>query len=152
MPTIDDRLKELGIELPAPPKAIASYTQWVRAGSLLVVSGQISKAADGRLIAGRVGESIGADEAKEGARIAAINLLAQVKGALGDLGKIKRVVRLGGFINAVPDFKDHAAIMNGASDLVVAVLGDVGIHARTTIGVGSLPLGAAVEVEGLFEI
>jgi enamine deaminase RidA (YjgF/YER057c/UK114 family) len=125
----------------------------VRTGSLLVVSGQICFGADGKLVAkGRLGDSVTVEDGQNAARACAINLLAQVKAALGDLDKVVRVVRLGGFINAAPGFVDGPKVMNGASDLMVAVLGDKGRHARTTVGVAALPVDAAVEVEGLFEV
>jgi enamine deaminase RidA (YjgF/YER057c/UK114 family) len=149
----EGKLKELGIVLPTPPAPVANYVGFVRTGSLLVVSGQICFGTDGKLVAkGRLGDNVSLEDGQNAARACAINLLAQVKAAVGDLDKVVRVVRLGGFINAAPGFVDGPKVMNGASDLMVAVLGDKGRHARTTVGVAALPVDAAVEVEGLFEV
>ncbi len=126
---------------------------FVRTGRLLVVSGQICLDADGKLIAkGKLGAEVSLEDGVKAAQACAINLLAQVKAALGDLDKVTRVVRLGGFINSAPTFVDGPKVMNGASDLVVTAFGDKGRHARTTVGVASLPLDAAIEVEGAFEV
>jgi enamine deaminase RidA (YjgF/YER057c/UK114 family) len=126
---------------------------FVRTGNLLVISGQLClDAAASSWPRGKLGGDVFADDGNKAARTCAINLLAQIKVALGDLDKVSRVVRLGGFINSVPSFLDGPKVMNGASDLMVAVFGDKGRHARTTVGVSVLPLDAAVEVEGLFEI
>jgi enamine deaminase RidA (YjgF/YER057c/UK114 family) len=123
------------------------------AGSILVVSGQVCFGSDGKLVAkGQLGGSVSIEDGTRAARACAINLLAQVKGAIGDLDRIERVVRLGGFINSAPGFGDGPKVMNGASDLMVEVLGDKGRHARTTVGVSALPAEAAVEVEGMFLI
>ena len=149
----DQRLAELGITLPAPATPVANYVGVVRTGNLLVVSGQLCFGPDGKLAAtGKLGAGVAVDDAKAAARLCGINILAQVKAAVGSLDKVVRVVRLGGFIAGTADFTQHAAVMNGASDLMVEVFGDKGRHARTTVGVASLPLDAAVEVEGLFEI
>jgi len=150
--TIDKKLEELGIELPTPAAPIANYVGFVRSGRLLFVSGQLCL-ADGALVAaGKLGQEVTVDEGQAAARACAVNLLAQVKAALGDLDKVVRVVRLGGFINSAPDFLDGPKVMNGASDLMVAVFGERGRHARTTVGVAALPSDAAVEVEGTFEV
>jgi enamine deaminase RidA (YjgF/YER057c/UK114 family) len=150
---VEEKLKALGIVLPTPAAPIANYVGFVRTGSLLVVSGQICLGADGKLVAkGKLGEAVSVEDGQKAARACAINLLAQVKAALGDLDKVSRVVRLGGFINAAPTFLDGPKVMNGASDLMVEVFGDKGRHARTTVGVAALPVDAAVEVEGLFEV
>lgn len=151
--TPDSRLTALGITLPTPAAPVANYVACVQTGSLLVVSGQLPL-ADGSLFAtGKLGGAVSVETAVEAARYSMINVIAQVKAALGgDLSRVKRVVRLGGFIACTPDFTAHAAVMNGASDLAVAVFGDAGRHARSTVGVPSLPLDAPVEVEGLFEI
>jgi enamine deaminase RidA (YjgF/YER057c/UK114 family) len=123
------------------------------AGNILVVSGQVCFGSDGKLVAkGQLGASVSIEDGTRAARACAINLLAQVKGAIGDLDRIERVVRLGGFINSAPGFGDGPKVMNGASDLMVEVLGDKGRHARTTVGVSALPAEAAVEVEGMFLI
>jgi enamine deaminase RidA (YjgF/YER057c/UK114 family) len=151
--TVEKKLAELGIVLPTPASPVANYIPFVRVGALLFVSGQICLDANGKLVAkGKLGAGVSVDDGQKAARACAINLLAQVKAALGDLDKIKRVVRLGGFINSDPAFLDGPKVMNGASDLVVEVLGDNGRHARTTVGVAVLPADAAVEVEGIFEV
>lgn len=153
MAKIEARLGELGIVLPTPPTPVANYVGFVRSGALLFVSGQICLTVDGKLAAkGKLGENVSVEDGQQAARACAVNLLAQVKAALGDLDKVVRVVRLGGFINAAATFVDGPKVMNGASDLMVEVFGDMGRHARTTVGVASLPVDAAVEVEGLFEV
>jgi enamine deaminase RidA (YjgF/YER057c/UK114 family) len=153
MAQVEKKLADLGIVLPTPAAPIANYVGFVRTGSLLVVSGQICLGADGKLVAkGKLGATVSIEDGQKAARACAINLLAQVKAALGDLDKVVRVVRLGGFINSDPTFVDGPKVMNGASDLMVEVLGDKGRHARSTVGVASLPVDAAVEVEGLFEV
>lgn len=149
---IETILAELGITLPRPMAPIANYVPYVVTGSLVVVSGQIP-AIDGKVaFTGRIGEGLDIDQGKEAARLCFINVLAQLKAACGELDRVRRVVRLGGFIAAPPEFTQHAQVMNGASDLAVAVFGEAGRHARSTIGVPSLPANAAVEVEGMFEI
>jgi len=150
---VEAKLKELGITLKEPAKPIANYVPYVRTGSLLTVSGQICLDGDGKLVAtGQLGAGVSIEDGQKAARACAINLLAQVKAALGDLDKVTRVVRLGGFINSAPGFPDGPKVMNGASDLMVAAFGDKGRHARSTVGVAALPAEAAVEVEGLFEV
>jgi enamine deaminase RidA (YjgF/YER057c/UK114 family) len=150
---VDKKLTELGIVLPIPATPIANYVGFVRTGALLVVSGQLCLDAGGKLVAkGKLGQNVSIEDGQKAARACAINLLAQVRAAVGDLDKVVRVVRLGGFINSDPAFLDGPKVMNGASDLMVEVLGDKGRHARTTVGVAALPLDAAVEVEGLFEL
>jgi len=151
--TVDKKLAELGIALPTPASPVANYIPFVRVGSLLFVSGQICLDAAGKLVAkGKLGSGVSLEDGQKAARACAINVLAQVKAALGDLDKVKQVARLGGFINSDPAFLDGPKVMNGASDLMVAVFGDKGRHARTTVGVAALPGDAAVEVEGIFEI
>ena len=150
---VETKLSELGITLPTPAAPIANYVGFVRTGNLLVVSGQLCLDAEGKLVAkGKLGAEVSVEDGQKAARVCVINVLAQVKAALGDLDKVVRVVRLGGFISAVPSFLDGPKVMNGASDLMVAAFADKGRHARTTIGVSVLPLDAAVEVEGMFEV
>jgi enamine deaminase RidA (YjgF/YER057c/UK114 family) len=150
---IEKKLASLGIALPTPATPMANYVPFVRSGNLLILSGQLCFGADGKLIAkGQLGGSVSAEDGARAARACAINLLAQLKVALGDLDKVVRVVRLGGFINSAPGFTDGPKVMNGASDLMVEVFGDKGRHARTTVGVSALPADAAIEVEGLFEV
>jgi len=150
---VEKKLVELGIVLPTPATPVANYVPFVRAGTLLFISGQLCLDPAGKLVAkGKLGKGVSIEDGQQAARACAINLLAQVKAALGDLDRIKQVVRLGGFINSDPSFLDGPKVMNGASDLMVAVLGDKGRHARTTVGVAVLPADAAVEVEGIFEV
>jgi enamine deaminase RidA (YjgF/YER057c/UK114 family) len=151
--TVEQKLASLGITLPTPAAPIANYVPSVMAGPMLVVSGQLCFGADGKLVAkGQLGGAVSVEDGQKAARACAINLLAQVKAAVGDLDKVARVVRLGGFINSAPGFGDGPKVMNGASDLMVEVFGDAGCHARTTVGVSALPAEAAVEVEGMFLI
>ena len=151
--TVEKRLAEMGITLPAPATPVANYVPFVRTRNMLVCSGQVCFGSDGKLVArGKLGAGVPLGEGQAAARACAINLLSQVKAAIGDLDKVVRVLRLGGYINSAPDFIDGPKVMNGASDLMVEVFGDKGRHARTTVGVAALPQDAAVEVEGLFEV
>jgi enamine deaminase RidA (YjgF/YER057c/UK114 family) len=151
--TVESKLRELGIVLKEPAAPIANYVAFVRTGNLLMVSGQVCLDGDGKLVAkGRLGADVSIEDGQKAARACAINLLTQVKAALGDLDKVLRVVRLGGFVNSAAGFVDGAKVMNGASDLMVATFGEKGKHARTTVGVAALPADAAIEVEGLFEV
>ena len=150
---IEQKLTSLGITLPIAPAPVANYVGFVRTGNLVIVSGQVCFDAQGKLIAkGKLGAGVTVEQGAAAARGCAVNLLAQLKAALGDLDKVVRVVRLGGFINSAPDFLDGPKVLNGASDLMVQVFGDKGRHARTTVGVASLPADAAVEIEGTFEV
>jgi enamine deaminase RidA (YjgF/YER057c/UK114 family) len=151
--TVEKKLASLGVSLPTPASPIANYVPFVRSGNMLVVSGQICFGADGKVVAkGQLGGGVSIEDGQKAARACAVNLLAQLKAALGDLDKVVRVVRLGGFINSAPGFADGPKVMNGASDLMVEAFGDKGRHARSTVGVSALPADAAVEVEGLFEV
>ena len=151
--TIEQKLASLGITLHAPAAPVANYVGFVRTGNLLFVSGQFCFDGAGKLIAkGKLGAGVTVEQGAAAARGCGINLLAQVKAAIGDLDKVVRVVRLGGFVNSAPDFLDGPKVLNGASDLMVEVFGDKGRHARTTVGVASLPADASVEVEGVFEV
>ncbi|GBR48375.1 RidA family protein [Neokomagataea thailandica] len=149
----EDRLAALGITLPEAAAPVANYLAVTRTGNTLVVSGQLPL-VDGKLLAtGKLGGDVDAETGVACAKACLINVIAQVKAALGgDLSRVRKVVRLGGFIACTPDFVTHAVVMNGASDLAVEVFGDAGRHARSTIGVPSLPLNAPVEVEALFEV
>lgn len=150
---IEKKLSGLGVTLPTPASPIANYVPFVRSGNILVVSGQVCFGIDGKLVVkGQLGAGVSVEDGQKAARACAINLLAQLKAALGDLDKVVRVMRLGGFINSSPGFTEGPKVMNGASDLMVEVFGDKGRHARTTVGVSALPADAAVEVEGLFEV
>lgn len=151
MGLIDQRVQELGISLPAPSGAVANYLPYVISGQLLFVSGQIS-AWNGVLIKGRVGETVSMDEAIGAARACGISLLAQCKAAFGSLDRVSRVVKLGGFVNAASDFEAIPQVINGCSDLMVDVFGDRGRHARSAVASPTLPLGVAVEIDGIFEI
>lgn len=152
MSRIAKKLAELGIALPQPNAPVANYVPSVRSGSLLFISGQISNAgAD--IIRGKLGSDLTVEQGAAAARLCAINLIAQMSAALGgDLERVKRIVKLGGFVNCTPDFVDQPKVLNGASDLMVAVFGDAGKHARAAVGAPSLPLGAAVEVDAIVEI
>lgn len=151
--TPDSRLADLEITLPVAAAPVANYVTTVSTGNLLVVSGQLPLVDGKLLITGKLGDEVSVHAGVACARACLINVLAQAKAALdGDLSRITRVVRLGGFIACTPEFTDQATVMNGASDLAVEVFGDAGRHARSTIGVPSLPVNAPVEVEALFEI
>jgi enamine deaminase RidA (YjgF/YER057c/UK114 family) len=150
---VEKKLADLGISLPTPAAPVANYVGFVRSGNMLVISGQLCFDANGKLVAkGKLGGAVSIEDGQKAARACAINLLAQIKAALGDLDKVVRVVRLGGFIASQPDFFEVPKVMNGASDLMVTAFGERGRHARSTIGVAVLPMDAAVEVEGLFEV
>ena len=151
--TVEQKLAGLGITLHEPVSPLANYVGFVRTGNLLFVSGQVCIDPEGQLIAkGKLGAGVTIEQGQAAARGCAINLLAQIKAALGDLDKVVRVVRLGGFVNAAPDFIDAPQVINGASDLRVAAFGDKGRHARAAVGVAALPRDAAVEVDGVFEV
>lgn len=150
---IDARLKELGIELPTPPAPVASYVPYVVSGSLVYISGQVTMADGGLKHVGTVGKDVSLEDGQAAARLCAINVLTQVKAACGgDLDRVKRCVKVGVFVNAVPGFSQHPEVANGASDLFVQVLGEAGKHARAAVGAGSLPRNVACEVEAVFEI
>lgn len=150
--SIEARLAELGVTLPDAPAPVANYVSFVIAGKLVHVSGQISQNAAG-VIRGKLGADMSVEDGAEAAKYCAISLLAQLKKACdGDLSKLKRVVKLGGFVNSTPDFTDQPKVINGASDFMVAALGDAGRHARAAVSAASLPLGAAVEIDAIFEL
>ena len=155
MGAIEDRLKNLNIDLPVAAAPVANYVPCVISGNWLVISGQVALGDDGKLDpshAGKIGAGVSVEAGRAAARRCAINILAQAKAALGDLDRIRRCIRLGGFINVAPGYSQIPPIMNGASDLMVEVFGEAGRHARSTIGVAELPLDSAVEVEAWFEI
>ena len=151
MTTPESRLADLGITLPEPMAAVANYVPFVITGNQLFVSGQVSVGAEG-LVKGRLGENMFLEAGQAAARLCALNLIAQCKAAVSDLSRIKRVVKLGGFVNAHPDFVEIPQVINGCSDLMVEVFGDAGRHARSAVSSPVLPLGVAVEVDGVFEI
>lgn len=152
MSSTEARLKELGIDLPTPAVPAANYVPFVRTGALLFVSGQLPMGPKGLEAVGRLGADFDVEAGRAAARLCAINLIAQVKAAIGDLDRLLRVVKLTGFVASAADFGDHPKVVNGASDLMVEVFGDRGRHSRSAVGVAALPFGAAVEVEGIFEI
>jgi len=155
MGAIDSRLAELGIALPPAAAPVANYVPFVRAGDLVFISGQLCLGADGAIDPGhkgKLGAQVSEEAGRAAARACAINLVAQLRAAIGDLDRVTRCVRLGGFINCTPDFGPVPQVMNGASDLMAEIFGDKGRHARSTIGVAQLPLDAAVEVEGVFQV
>ena len=148
----EKKLAEKGIALPDAPAPAANYVPYVLVGNILYVSGQISQNANG-LILGKLGESMTIDQGTDAAKFCAINLLAQVKSACGgDLDKLVRVIKLTGFVNSMPDFTQQPQVINGASDLMGDVLGEAGKHARVAVSTSSLPLGVAVEIDGIFQI
>jgi enamine deaminase RidA (YjgF/YER057c/UK114 family) len=151
MSNIEERLSALGIALPPANPPVANYVPFVRTGPLLHISGQVSVDASGG-IKGVVGEDVDLETAKAAARLCGINLLAQMKAALGDLDGVMRVVKLGGFVQAGPNFFEIPQVVNGCSDLMVEVFGDKGRHARSAVGVYRLPLNFAVEVDAVVEI
>ncbi|MDH3263885.1 MAG: RidA family protein [Paracoccaceae bacterium] len=149
---IDAKLKELGLTLPDAPAPAANYVPWVRTGNLVHVSGQISQGPGGQ-IRGKLGAGMSVEDGAAAARACALSLLAQVRAACGgDLSRLVRVVKLTGFVNSTPDFGDQPKVINGASDTLVAILGDKGRHARSAVSAASLPFGVAVEIEGIFEV
>ncbi|WP_312948133.1 RidA family protein [Agrobacterium sp.] len=151
--SISEKLKTLGIELPAPTAPVASYVSVTKANNLLFISGQISKAPNSEVLAGTLGRDCADDQGTEAARIAAINVLAQIVAHTdGLVSSVRRVLKLGVYIAATHEFKDHSQIANGASDLMVAVFGDAGKHARAALGMSSLPAGAAVEIDAIVEL
>ncbi|MPL85458.1 enamine deaminase RidA (YjgF/YER057c/UK114 family) [Rhodobacter sp. 140A] len=151
MSLIETRLAELGLELPPAPAPAANYVPFVRTGNQLFVSGQISSDAAG-LIMGRLGADLSIEEGAAAARRCGLALIAQARAALGDLDRVTRVVKLVGFVNSTPEFTDQPKVVNGASDLMVEVFGEIGRHARSAVAAPSLPLGVAVEIEAIFEV
>jgi enamine deaminase RidA (YjgF/YER057c/UK114 family) len=150
---IDARLRELGLELPRATPPIANYVPYTISGKQVIVSGQVSVRNGKPEYVGKLGAGLSIAEGQEAAKLCALNILGHLKTACGgDLDKVKRALRLGGFVNCTPEFTDMPQVVNGASDLMVAVFGEAGKHARAAVGVSSLPLGVAVEVEALFEL
>jgi len=147
------RLKDLGIALPVPAIPQGAYVPWVRSGTLLFISGQITMGSNGLEYLGTLGRDITIEDGRRAAHLAALNVIAQAASALdGDLDRITRVVKVTGFVNAAPEFTQHPEVINGASDLFAEVFGEAGRHARSAVGVSSLPRNVAVEVEAIFEV
>lgn len=153
MATIHDTLAREGITLPTPAAPLANYVPVAITGNLAIVSGQLPMADGSLAVTGKLGAGVSVEDGQRAARICLINALAQIEANVpGGLATVKRIVRLGGFVAAAPDFTDHAKVINGASDLAVALFGDAGRHARAAVGVASLPFDAAVEVEAMVEL
>lgn len=148
----EQRLKELKIELGAMKQPIANYVKAVQTGNLVFLSGHIPDEVPGKKTRGKVGSQLTVDEAKEAARLTGLSMLSTLKAYVGDLNKVKRIVKVFGMVNAEPSFTQHPMVINGCSDLMVAVFGEKGKHARSAVGMGSLPLDAAVEIEMIVEI
>lgn len=146
------RLAALGLTLPAVSPVIANYVPAVRSGHLVFLAGQVARGADGKILTGKVGRDVTEAQAAEAARTCALQLLAALQAEIGDLAKVKRIVRVGGFVNCTDDFTAQPKVVNGASDLLVAVFGDAGKHARAAVGVNALPAGAPVEIELVAEV
>ena len=150
---IEERLRELAIELPQPSSPGANYVPFVRTGDLVFLTGQLSQWNGERRFIGKLGREFGVVEGQQAARLCALNLIAHLKAALGgDLERVSRCVRVGGFVNSVPDFVGQSQVINGASDLFVDVFGEAGRHSRMAVGVSALPYDVAVEVEAVFEV
>ena len=150
--TIEQRLAALGLTLPDAPAPVANYVPYHIAGELLYISGQISKAGDGTIVTGRLGDGLSVEQGQLAARHCALNILAQARAALGGLDRVAQVLRLNGFVASTPDSGDQPKVINGASDLMVEVLGDAGRHTRVAVGVASLPAGCAVEIDAIIRI
>ena len=149
--TPEEKVKELGLEIPEMQPPVASYVPGVKSKGMLYLSGQIPVVDGDIKLAGKVGDNVSAEEAYEGAKICCLNALGVMKAELGNLSRVKRIVKISGFVNSTPDFTDHSSVVNGASDLLLEIFGEKGRHARSAIGMSSLPLGVAVEVEMIVE-
>ncbi len=151
--SVEDRIAEMGIVLPQPAAPAANYVPYTRSGDLLIISGQLPM-VDGKVgFTGKLGGSVSLESGQEAARACAVNIIAQVKAALGgDLEKVRRCLRLGGFVACTPDFSQHPQVINGASNLIADIFGEAGKHARAAVGVPSLPFDAAVEIDAMFEV
>lgn len=150
--TPEEVLRDLGIELPTPGAPVANYVRAVRTGDLVFLAGHIPRAADGEVVRGKLGEDFTVEQGYEAARLSAIGLLASLKAEIGELDRVARIVKVTGFVNSAPDFVDQSRVVNGTSDFLVEVFGERAKHARAALGMASLPLGAAVEVEMIVEI
>ena len=150
--TAEAKLSQLGLALPDAPAPVANYVPTCQTGGLLFISGQVSRRGDGHVLKGKLGDGLDVAAGREAAKVCALNILAQAKAALGSLERIERVVKLTGFVNSTPTFTEQPQVVNGASDLLVVVLGDKGRHTRSAVGVASLPVEAAVEVEAILAV
>ena len=151
--TIENKLKELNIELPNAPDPVGAYAAFKKIGNLLFISGQLPISRDGKIIKGKIGADLNLEDGQKASKLCVINILAQVKKALnGDLNKVKNCVKITGFVNSINDFKDQPKVINPASETLSSVFGVNGKHARAAISANSLPLGAAVEIDAIFEI
>jgi enamine deaminase RidA (YjgF/YER057c/UK114 family) len=148
----ETKLAALGLSLPSAVAPVANYVPYVLSGNELYVSGQVSKAGDGSFLTGKLGDGLSVADGQKASELCALNILAQVKEAVGDLDRIVRVVRLNAYVNSAPDFAEQPQVVNGASNLFVNVLGDKGRHSRTAVGVAALPLGVAVEIDAIIEV
>lgn len=149
---VETRLSALGLSLPSAPAPAANYVPFCLSGGVLYIAGQIPRGPSGITYAGKVGTDLSLDAGRKAAELCCLNILAQVKAALGGFDRLERCLRLTGFVNAMPDFTDHPKVINGASDLLVALLGDKGRHTRAAVGVSSLPSDAAVEIDAIFAV
>lgn len=150
---VESRLRELGIELPEPAAPAANYVPYAMSGALVFIAGQVPVTAEGLQFQGKLGAGISLEDGRRAARLCALNIIAQAGAAAdGDLDRVKRIVKLGGFINCTPEFDQHPAVLNGASDLMVEVFGDHGRHARFAVGAPSLPFDVAVEIDAVIEL
>jgi len=149
---VEQRLKELGVKLRKPSPPTANFVRAVRTGNLVFLAGHGPSKPEGGVVTGKVGRDLNLEQAKAAARLSAISLLSSLKAEIGDLNKVKRIVKVHGMVNAVPDFSQHSQVMNGCSDFLVSVFGDRGKHARAAVGMGSLPRNMAIEIEMIVEV
>jgi enamine deaminase RidA (YjgF/YER057c/UK114 family) len=152
MVDVEQRLKELGVKLHTPDPPLANYVSAVRTGNLVFLAGHGPRKPEGGMVTGKVGHEVSLEQAKEAARLTAINLLSSLKAEIGDLNKVKRIVKVLGMVNADPSFTNHPQVINGCSDLLVSIFGDRGKHARSAVGMGSLPINIPVEIEMIVEV
>ena len=151
--TIEENLKSLNIKLPEAPKPVGSYDAYKKVGKLIFVSGQVSFRNDGVLIKGKVGSDLTLEQGQDAAKVCAINILSQIKSACdGDLEKVKNCIKITGFVNSIDNFIEQPKIINAASELLLSIFGEKGMHSRAAVSVNSLPLGASVEIEAIFEV
>jgi len=151
--TIDDKLKKLNIQIPKAPDPVGAYVAFKKTKNLLFISGQLPISSDGEIVKGTVGKNLTLEDAQKASKLCVINILAQVKKALdGDLNKVKNCIKITGFVNSTNDFIDQPKVINSASETLSVIFGDIGKHARAAVSTNSLPLGAAVEIDAIFEI